>query len=109
MLSQLGGAAIGEARAFEGRKRYDMRKPLALGVMLALAFGAFFSTQVWGDRGRHAEQLAAQKVGDQYHYQYHYHANAINVVSTDSGTHVNAMVLVWDDKGIGGVAVDWKE
>lgn len=105
VLSQLGSPVIEEARTFEGRKRYDMRKPLALGVVLTLAFGAFFSTQIWGERGRHAEQLAAQKAGGNYRY----HANAINVVSNDSGTYVNATVLVWDDKGIGSVAVDWKE
>lgn len=101
----LSGPAIAQARAFEGRKRYDMRVPLALGALLAAGFCVFFFTQIMGERGRHAEQLAARKEGAKCRY----HANNIRVLNTNKGTFVYATVVVWNDQMVGTVNVSWEE
>ncbi|GJJ04252.1 hypothetical protein RugamoR64_47900 [Duganella rhizosphaerae] len=105
VLRLLGSVSIQEARAFEGRKRYDMRKPLFLGLAITLGVGVFYVTQVWGERGRHAEQLAAQRVGGPYRY----HTNGMQIMANPNGTFVSANVLVWNEQNIGSVAVNWKE
>ncbi len=105
VLRLLNSASIQEARAFEGRKRYDMRKPLLLGIVITLGAAVFYVTQAWGERGRHAEQLAAQKVGGSYRC----HTNGLQIIANPNGTFVSANVLIWNDQNIGSVAVNWKE
>lgn len=105
VLRLLNSSSIEQARAFEGRKRYDMRKPLVLGLVITLGITAFYMTQVWGERSRHAEQLAAQRVGAQYHC----HTNGMQIIANPDGTFVSANVLVWNDQHLGAVAVNWKE
>ncbi|MCU6497083.1 hypothetical protein LPN04_04660 [Rugamonas sp. A1-17] len=105
MLYLLSDPAIRQARAFEGRKPYDMRVPLALGALLLAGYGVMFFTLMMGERGRHAEQLAAQKEGAKYRY----HVNNIRVISNSNGTFVSATVVVWNDKFVGGMDVSWQE
>jgi len=105
MLYLLSDPAIRRARAFEGRKPYDMRVPLALGALLLAGYGVMLFTLMFGERGRHAEQLAAQKEGAKYRY----HVNNIRVMGSNDGTFVSATVVVWNDKFVGGMDVSWKE
>lgn len=105
MLYLLSDPSIRQARVFEGRKPYDMRVPLALGALLLAGYGVMFFTLMLGERGRHAEQLAAQKEGAKYRY----HVNNLRVVGSSDGTFVNATVVVWNDKFVGGMDVSWKE
>ena len=104
-LRVLGDPAIEAAREVEGRRRYDMRIPLALGGLLSAAMLVFVNAQVWGERGRHAEQLALAEGGSAYRYQAH----SINIMVNKEGTFVMANVTAWNDKNIGNVAVHWKE
>ncbi|MES2160108.1 MAG: hypothetical protein V4476_03030 [Pseudomonadota bacterium] len=104
-LRLLSGPAIQQARALEGRKRYDMRVPLALGALLTVAFGVFLFTQLMGERGRHAEQMAARKEGAKYRY----HVNNIRVMNNNKGTFVYATVVVWNDQMVGNIDVRWEE
>ncbi|WP_444844112.1 hypothetical protein [Duganella caerulea] len=105
MLHLLSDPAIRQARAFEGRKPYDMRVPLALGALLLAGYGVMFFTLMLGERGRHAEELAAQKEGAKYRY----HVNNILVMGNSNGTFVSATVVVWNDKFLGAMDVSWKE
>lgn len=105
MLYLLSDPAIRQARAFEGRKPYDMRVPLALGALLLAGYGVMFFTLMMGERGRHAEQLAAQKEGAKYRY----HVNNIRVMGSSNGTVVSATVVVWNDTFVGGMDVSWQE
>ncbi|MYN20117.1 hypothetical protein GTP81_25575 [Rugamonas sp. FT107W] len=105
MLYLLSDPAIRQARALEGRKPYDMRVPLALGVLLVAGYGVMLFTLMLGERARHAEELAARKEGAKYHY----HVNNIRVMGNSNGTFVSATVVVWNDKFLGAMDVSWKE
>lgn len=104
-LRVLGDRAIDDARRAEGRRRYDMRIPFALGAVLGASMMVFLQGQLWGERGRHAEQLALAQGGAAYRYRAH----TINITATAQGTFVTANVSAWNEGNIGNVAVRWKE
>lgn len=104
-LRMLGDSTIETARDVERRRRYDMRIPFALGAVLSIAMTVFLHGQAWGERGRHAEQLALAQGGAAYRY----HVRSINIMFGSDGTFVTANVVAWNDGNIGNVAVRWKE
>lgn len=105
MIAQLGREPILAARRADGRKAYDMRKPLAAGLLLALMMMGFFYLLLLGGRGQRAEQLARQQYGERYRY----HANGINILNNGSEMIVNGSVVVWDHDHVGVAPVSWKE
>ena len=104
-LRLLGDPAIQAARDLEGRQRFDMRVPFASGVVVGAAMLFFLNGQLWGERGRHAEQLALAQGGPAYRYHAHY----IFINYNQNGTFVKANVTAWNEHTVGNVAVNWKE
>lgn len=104
-LRLLGDPAIQAGRDLEGRRRFDMRIPFALGALLGAATLFFLNGQLWGERGRHAERLALAQAGPGYRYQAHY----IYINVNQNGTFVTANVTAWNEQTVGNVAVNWKE
>lgn len=104
-LRLLGDPAIQAARDLEGRQRFDMRVPFASGVVVGAAMLFFLNGQLWGERGRHAEQLALAQGGPAYRYHAHY----IFINYNQNGTFVKANVTAWNEQTVGNVAVNWKE
>lgn len=102
---ELGSEPLMQARALERRKVRNMRIPLGLGVLSALAWCVLSTMIFGGERARHAEQLAAQRGGAQYRY----HTASLQVVQSSGQTRVFATVSVWNDHAVHYMAVNWKE
>lgn len=102
---RLGAAPIEQARAAEGRKRYDMRWPLALGVIGAVVCAAFAMNMLRGESAEHGKLLAMMKVPGNHKF----HVVGLNMQQNSTGTYYRANVMFWNDTELGSIAVDWKE
>lgn len=105
VMRELGSAPVLAARADAGRPLRDMRIPLALGLAGALAGVGLMVYLLGGARADRAEMMVAAKLGAGYHY----HANAMNVMSRNGVTAVNASVVAWNRNAVLTVPVYWKE
>jgi hypothetical protein len=102
---RLGAAPVEQARAAEGRKRYDMRWPLALGVIGAVVCAAFAMNMLRGESAEHGKLLAMMKVPGNHKF----HVVGLNMQQNSTGTYYRANVMFWNDTELGSIAVDWKE
>lgn len=102
---QLGRAPLLAERAAAGRKRRDMRVPLALGAVLALASSSMMYQALNSEDAQRASTMAAQQGGPRYRYQaFHVHYQHVNGSKT-----VIVSVAAWNDKEVINIPVRWQE
>ena len=102
---RLGSAPIEQARALEGRKRYNMRWPLGLGMVGAVVGAVFVMKMLSGESAEHGKLLAMLKVPGNHKF----HVVGLNMQQNSVGTYYRANVVFWNDSELGRIAVDWKE
>ncbi len=105
LVRALGAESIQTARAAAGRKRRDMRIPVALGVGLAAVGGVFMVLLLGGESADRAKSIAEQQVGPGYRF----HVSSLNITKTSQGTFVSGVVTAWNDEEIKNVPVQWEE
>ncbi|OEZ68019.1 hypothetical protein JAB5_48970 [Janthinobacterium sp. HH103] len=105
LYRQLGMPAVMAACDARGYKRRDMRIPAICGLILGMAGVAFQLHASHGDTATQARAIVAQRYGSGYQY----HVNGVGNAVTPQGRFHTAQVLVWDDKGIMSVPVQWPQ
>lgn len=104
-VRRLGSAPIEQARALEGRKRYNMRWPLGMGVFGAAVFAVFLMKMLGSESAEHGKLLAMMKVPGNHKF----HVVGLNMQQNSTGTYYRANLVFWNDTELGSIAVDWKE
>lgn len=104
MLRQLGSAPLQAARAAQGRKVRDMRLPLVLGGVLAVAVAGLQAGAMRSADAQHAVRLAAAEMGPGYdyfasHIQFQFGAD----------NRVLARVQLWNDRELREIPVQWRK
>lgn len=104
MLRQLGSMPVQAARARQGRKVRDMRVPLVLGGVVALALAGLQATALHSAAAKHAVHLAAVEMGPGYEYfashmNFHFGAEQ----------RVHARVQLWNDRELREIPVQWRK
>ncbi|WP_374583633.1 hypothetical protein [Pseudoduganella sp.] len=104
ILRQLGSTPMLEARAALGRKVRDMRIPLGLGAVLAVAVAGLQAAAVHSADAEHAVQLAQAEMGPQYEYfASHIH------FEFGANSRVMARVQLWNDRELREIPVQWRK
>lgn len=101
-MRQLGSAPVLQARAAVGRKVRNMRIPLVLGGLLAVAGIAFETRALHSPEAAHAAQLAMAQAGPGYEY----FTNRINF-QVGEARSVRATVQVWNTRELREIPVRW--
>ena len=104
VVRQLGSPKIAAARAFEGRRAWDMRIPLVVGVVGSILIQVWLFKALNGPDAQYAEQLAAAQVAGDHKYR----VVQLNFMSGPSGTRYHATVQVWNRDGVGYTTVNWQ-
>ncbi len=105
LYRQLGMPAVMAACDARGYRRRDLRIPAILGLILGISSVGIGLATLHGETARQARTIVAQRYGSGYQY----HVNGIGNAVTPQGRFHTAQVLVWDDKGIMSVPVQWPQ
>lgn len=111
LARRLGGDAVMQARAAAGKRRRNMRIPLALGVIGGIGGAVFFVYLLNGPRVEHAELLARQSTGPGFRYytdSMHIMVNG-SAKPEEAGKQVIASVAAWNKDVVYHVPVRWRE
>jgi hypothetical protein len=92
MAYQLGREPIHTARDLAGRKRRDMRIPIALGLALSIATAGFSLNMLRGERAEALKAIAAEKLGPDFQYA----VSSMQIVKSKNETRVFGMVTAWN-------------
>jgi hypothetical protein len=88
-----------------GRNVRPLYLPIALGLSLAALTGGSIVLFTGGQTGRHAINLAAERLGPGYRY----HVSSLHVNKTRRGTAVYGIVTAWNDAELREIPVSWRE
>ena len=101
----LGRPEILAARDAAGKKRRNMRIPVALGIVGVVASVALLSAILDGETADRAKRIAAEQLGEGYRY----HVSSLSMSSNSQTTRVAARVTAWNDEEVLNVPVEWQE
>ncbi|MED5593793.1 hypothetical protein [Janthinobacterium sp. P210006] len=103
LYRQLGMPAVMAACDARGYRRRNLRIPAMIGLILGTCSVVLGQAALQGETARQARTIVAQRYGSGYQY----HVNSVGESVAPQGRFYTAQVLMWDDKGVTSVPVQW--
>lgn len=105
LLHQLGSTPVLAARDQAGRKRRDIRIPVAIGLILACSFGYAIYAMQRSTAAARAKKMAEQQLGPGFQY----HVAQLHFTRSPEGSFVLAIVSAWNREEVRLLPLRWQE